>query len=93
MSEDQITIEAVARSGRGKEYAKKIRREGRIPANIIDQAKSTAIELDPKWLSKAWLTGKTFQLVFEGKTRGVRIHELQINPVKRTPLHIDLMYI
>lgn len=94
MSEqDTVTIEGNIRTGFGKGYSRKLRAKGLIPGNILDNAKSTSIELNPKWLSKAYLGGKEFDLVLDGKTSRVRIHELQLNPVKRSALHVDLMYV
>lgn len=49
------------------------------------------IEIDPKFLSVAWKGDKKFTLHLEGKEIPVIIKELQINSVKRTPLHVDLM--
>lgn len=90
---DLVTIEAQVRSGRGKGYTRKLRAAGKIPANIMDKATATAIELDPKYLSKAWKGNKQFNLVLNGATRVVSIHELQIDPVRRLALHVDLMYV
>ena len=90
----QVTIEAKAREGRGKGYARKLRANGLIPANLIGGAKATAIELDPKWLSKAWKQNdRKFDLVFGGETKTVVIKELQVHPTKRSALHVDLMYV
>ena len=89
-----VTIEAKAREGRGKGYARKLRASGLIPANIIGAAKSTVIELDPKWLSKAWKQNdRKFDLVFNGETKQVIIKEIQVHPTKRSALHVDLMYV
>lgn len=90
---DLITIAGARRSETGKNYARKIRAKGLIPANILDNAKATAIEFDPKWLSKAFKNGKEFNLELEGVARKVRIHELQVHPTKRIALHVDLMYV
>ena len=91
---DTVTIEAKAREGRGKGYARKLRASGLIPANIIGGAKSTSIELDPKWLSKAWKhNDRKFDLTFNGETKQVVVKELQLHPVKRVALHVDLMYV
>lgn len=92
MSENQIVIEAKLRSEFGKGYARKLRAQGKIPGNIIHQAKSTPIELDSKLLSKAWQADKTFVLDLGTDQKRVRIQELQLNSVKRTALHVDLMY-
>jgi large subunit ribosomal protein L25 len=90
----QLTIEGKAREGRGKGYARKLRANNMIPANLIGAAKSTPIELDPKWLSKAWKQNdRKFDLVLNGETKTVVIKELQVHPVKRNALHVDLMYV
>ncbi len=88
-----ITIEATARESRGKGSARKLRVAGEIPANILENGKATAIQLNPKWLSRAWQNGKVFNLSFGGATKKVRMHELQIDPLKRVALHVDLMYV
>ena len=91
---EKVTIEGKAREGRGKGYARKLRASNMIPANLIGAAKSTPIELDPKWLSKAWKQNdRKFDLVLNGETKTVVIKELQVHPVKRNALHVDLMYV
>ena len=87
-----LTIDAQMRSETGKGYARKLRNQGKIPANLIGKAQSTMIELDPKMLPKAWQSPeRTFTLNLDGKTRQVKIQELQIHPVKRIALHVDLI--
>ena len=88
-----LTIKAVAREGKGKNHSRKLRAKGLIPGNLIGKSKSTPIELDPKWLSKAWKNGKKFTLDFNKSSKTVLIKELQINAVKRTAQHVDLMYL
>jgi large subunit ribosomal protein L25 len=88
-----ITIKANARTEIGKNYCRQLRVQGKIPGNIMNKTQATMIELDPKFLSVAWKSGKKFNLDFNGDVRAVFIKELQINPVKRTALHVDLMYL
>lgn len=92
MSDSMVTIEAQLRSEAGKSYCRKVRRRGWIPGNLLAQSRSTMIELDPKLLSRAWLGDKKFNMVLDGETKTVFIQELQIHPVKRTPVHVDLIY-
>lgn len=92
MSENHVTIEAAVREQTGKEYARKLRKAGKIPANLIEKGKSTSLELDPKWLGKAYKDGKQFNLVLNGETKLVKIQEVQLDAVKRMPLHVDLMF-
>lgn len=88
----QVTIEASRRTGTGKGYNHKLRRSGKVPAVLLDKGKSTLLELDPKLLPKAWKSGdRKFDMVLEGKTTKVKIHELQVDPVKRYCVHVDLI--
>ncbi len=87
-----ITIDAKQREKAGKNHCRKLRATGKIPAILLNKGKSTAIELDPKWLSKAWKADKKFSLNLDGVAKMVVIKELQVDPVTRTALHVDLMY-
>jgi len=87
-----VTIDANLRTGTGKSYTNKLRRAGKIPAVMLEGGKATNLELDPKLLPKAWkLGGRKFNMVLDGKTIPVKIQELQLDPVKRHALHVDLM--
>ncbi len=88
----EIVIKAAKREKTGKGNAHKLRNSGKIPANLLEKGKSTPLELDPKMLSKAWQAGKTFTLDLDGTTKAVLIKELQLDPVKRVALHVDLVY-
>jgi large subunit ribosomal protein L25 len=88
---ERVTIKAEPRQETGKGVSRKLRKQGLIPANVIGK-ESVMISLDPKWLSKAWKADKTFEMELSGATRTVKIQELQIHPVKRTAVHVDLMY-
>ena len=87
-----VTIAANRRQETGKGYARKLRARNLIPANLMEKSKATAIELDPKWLSKAWKSGKKFNLELDGTTKPVIIKELQVSAVRREVQHVDLMY-
>lgn len=89
---EQLTIAATRREKTGKGYARKLRRSERLPGVILDRGKSIAIELNPKLLGKVWQSGKRFVLQLDGKEHKARVHEVQIDAVKRTPLHVDIMY-
>ena len=90
MSANIVTIEGFAREGRGKSYTRKARKAGRVPAVLNHKGKSTVIELEPKLLSKAWQNERLFNLSMNGESKKVKITELQVHPVKRTALHVDL---
>ena len=87
-----VTIEAQLRTGSGKSYTNKLRRAGKIPAVLLETGKATNLELDPKLLPKECkFGGRQFNMVLDGKTIPVKIQELQVDPVKRHALHVDLM--
>lgn len=94
MSETKkFVIKGTPREKTGKTHTRKIRAGGKVPAVLNHAGKSQVLELDPKYLSKAWKEGgKQFDLEFNGQTKTVKITELQIHSVNRTPLHVDLTY-
>ncbi len=90
----KVVIEATERTSIGKSYAHKLRKAGKIPAVLIGQGKSTLLELDPKLLPKAWQNeGHKFDLKIGSSTKEATIKELQIHPLKRYALHVDLSYV
>lgn len=86
----EVTIEVSKRQALGKSAVRKLRRAGKVPAVLNGKGKSTLLEFDPKLLSKAWKANRQFNMTFDGKTSLVSITELQLDPVKRLPLHVDL---
>ncbi len=91
MSGELIKIEGELRDITGKSTARKLRRDGKIPGNLLDAGKSTPIILNPKMLGKVHLAGGKFELVLAGKSHKVAIKELQIDHVRRVPLHLDIV--
>lgn len=91
MSDNLVTIEATARTLTGKGANRKLRAKGKIPAVLYNHGKAETLELDPKLLPKAWTGGKKFNLSMNGSLSLVKIQELQIDPVKRLALHVDLV--
>ena len=77
---------------KGKNFCRRLRLQGEVPANLLDKTKSTTLAIEAKQLSNAWKNGKTFQLELDGNVKSVFIKELQIDPVKRGAIHVDLMY-
>ena len=93
MSDELIKIEASVREKTGKEYARALRKKGLIPANLIVKGgQNKNLELDPKWLGRAYKEGRQFNLVLGGETKLVKIQEVCLDPIKRVALHVDLMY-
>jgi large subunit ribosomal protein L25 len=87
-------IKASARPRAGKGGARAIRREGRVPGVLYgDKAAPQNIALDYKDLQLAVLRGKFLSTVHDlsldgGKCRVIP-REVQLDPVKDTPLHVD----
>ena len=92
MSEELIKIEGKVRTAVGSSAAQKSRKAGMLPGNLQDKGKSTPIEINPKYLGKACKAGNKFELDLGGNVRKVSIQELQVDPIRREPVHIDLVY-
>jgi large subunit ribosomal protein L25 len=89
-----IEIKATARPRAGKGAARAVRREGRIPAVIYgDKREPETIALDQKELWKLVLKGKflssVFQIDLDGKKHRVLPRDVQLDPVKDMPVHVD----
>jgi large subunit ribosomal protein L25 len=87
-------IKASVRPRAGKGGARAIRREGRVPGVLYgDKASPQNIALDFKDLLTAVGRGKFLSTVhdlsLDGSTCRVIPREVQLDPVKDTPLHVD----
>jgi len=88
---EPVVIEGKKRSETGKSFTRKLRRAGRLPAVLNSKGQSVLLDIDPKWLSRAWRDGgRQFKLELEGQSTLVKIIDLQLDPVKRVALHVDL---
>ena len=87
------TIEAETRQATGKGVARKLRRADKIPAVIVSPGKpSTSISLNPRLLGKVWGSSRRrFTLALDGKNLPAKLHAVQVDPVRRVPLHADIM--
>ncbi len=92
-------LAAVVRRESKKGAARKLRREGRIPAVLYGaRTKNVLLSLDPRALLSAVDTeagaNTLIHLRLEGDAdqseKVVMLRELQVDPVKRAPLHADL---
>lgn len=98
MASETLELEAVARERVGKGAARQVRREGRVPA-VIYGAKQPPqpVSLDYNEVWKMYLKGqfmaKVFRLKVDGKEHLVVSRDLQVDPVKDTPVHIDFLRI
>ncbi len=98
MATETVELIATARPRVGKGAARQVRREGRIPAIIYgDKKPPEPISLEQKqiWLQfqKGQFTSKVFTVNVDGKTHRVIPRDVQLHPLKDTPVHVDLLRI
>ena len=95
---EKIKLSATSRTEKGKGAAKRLRREGKLPAVVYGHKTAPiALTIDSKQLLKLIVEGKSehklFGLSIEGNgtpvEKTVMIKELQIDPLKRNFLHVD----
>lgn len=93
--ESVITLQGFLRAVHGKSAARKIRRSQFIPANLLNEGQSQPVSVPTKWLEKIWISGGQFRLEIKetSQTYAVKIHEVQLHPVKRVPVHLDLIVV
>ncbi len=98
MAQEPVKLDATARDRVGKGAARQARREGRIPAVIYGAKKPpVSISIDGNTLWKQYLKGHFTSTVFE-ITLGKEMHrviarDLQLDPVRDTPVHADFLRI
>lgn len=91
---EAIALQAKARQSRGKKSAKQSRRGGVIPGVYYMHGKdSVTISVDDKALRRVLMSdAKIIDVVIDGGAQNkCVIREVQYDPVKGSPLHIDLM--
>ncbi|MDA7946971.1 MAG: 50S ribosomal protein L25/general stress protein Ctc [Hyphomicrobiaceae bacterium] len=89
-------IKATARVGSGKGASRAARREGRIPGIIYgDKSDPEAVTLDSK---EFWQFARTpqflntiYTLDVDGKPQRVIPRDVQLDPVRDVPLHVDFL--
>ncbi|GLQ06226.1 50S ribosomal protein L25/general stress protein Ctc [Sneathiella chinensis] len=95
MSEN-VTLIAEKRDRVGKGTSRALRREGRTPAVIYgDKKDPVSISLETKELVKVLNTGSFLSTIYTvqvGKDKhNVLPRDLQLHPVKDTPVHVDFL--
>ncbi len=98
MAETQV-IKAEGRPSRGKSGARAVRREGKVPAVIYggDVSEQETVALDANELGKTIARGRFLASVFELDVDGRKLkaipRDVQLDPVRDTPLHVDFQRI
>lgn len=98
MAQEPVKLDATARDRVGKGAARQARREGKIPAVIYGAKKPpVSISIDGKTIFLQYLKGHFTSTVFEIKV-GSDMHrviarDLQLDPVRDTPVHADFLRI
>jgi large subunit ribosomal protein L25 len=95
MPMQELTV--TQREGKGKQAAKRLRREGQIPAILYGGTTAQSIAVDPKAVLKMIHghegTTQLLSLKFDGGATSSRmaiIRDMQFDPVSEDLLHVDL---
>jgi len=98
MAQQSGGLKATARPRAGKGAARQARREGKVPGVIYGDGKPPemiVIDYNDLWRQalKGHFTSTVFELEVDGKKNRVLPRELQVDPVKDLPIHVDFMRI
>ena len=98
MAQSSIELKATARPRAGKGAARQARREGKVPAVIYGDGRppeTIALDYNELWkqVLKGHFTSTVFELEVEGKKNRVIPRDLQVDPVKDQPIHVDFLRI
>ena len=91
-----ITVTAQVRDTRGKNEARRTRREGQIPAVVYGAYKdAVSVSVNPREILKIVRSSTGYNTIFNlaiqgGETTPVMVVDQQLDPLKGTLLHADL---
>jgi len=94
----QIELKATARPRAGKGAARQARRAGKVPAVIYGDGQppeTIALDYSELWkqVLKGHFTSTVFEIDVEGKKNTVIPRDVQVDPVKDKPIHVDFLRI
>ena len=84
-------LKASIRNTTGKEYCKKIRKNGTIPANLLANGKGQSIEVNLLDFSNMIKKTREFSLDLDGTQQKVKLGEIQIDFLRREPSHVEFV--
>lgn len=97
---EELILEAEVREGKGKSYAKRLRRDGLIPAIVYGVNEPVSIQLNPEALHSLLNTKAGSNVVFKLKVvgekntgRSVIVKDLNYNVMDDSFIHVDLLEI
>jgi large subunit ribosomal protein L25 len=98
MAQQPSELKATARPRAGKGAARQARREGKVPGVIYGDGKPpelVVLDYSDLWkqVIKGHFTSTVFEVEVDGKKNRVLPRELQVDPVKDLPIHVDFMRI
>lgn len=98
MAQHSIELKATARPRAGKGAARQARREGKVPAVIYGDGKppeTIALDYNELWKQflKGHFTSTVFEIDMDGKKHLVIPRDMQLDPVKDQPIHVDFLRI
>jgi large subunit ribosomal protein L25 len=89
-----LSLDVFARQGSGKGVARKLRREGLVPAVIYghETIKSLAVRLKDlqKILKVSHGSNAILEVVVDGAKKTALLKDMQVDPIGQQPIHIDL---
>src|SRR5713226_1215351 len=95
MATESLTVQAEPRQAANKNAARRLRRDGRVPAVVYGASKeSLTISVDPKQISRVLTSESGHNTVFDLKVGSEQskamIVDWQYEPIRGALLHIDL---
>ena len=92
----EANLKALTRDGRGKNEARRLRRDGRLPAVVYggEKPEGISVSVDPDLLleifhSESGVNTLISLSVDDGKTSQVLVKDFQVDPVSNELLHVD----